>query len=454
MRKYEKNEVVTAEITQLNVLGFGVAKIDGAVFFVQNGVPGDVAEIRVIKAAARYYVARIERLITPSSFREEPLCPYYKQCGGCRFWGVSYELEKQVKREYVSECFRRAGLAIPVLPVLSDGKTTRYRNKAQFPVCRTDQGTGAGFYSERTHRVVPVQDCMIQAEITVKIKNFVTAFLSEKNIPPYNEETGEGLVRHVFIRTAQKTNTALCCLILKKDAFPFEKELAQRLAAAFPELVGLVFNINQKNTNVILGEKTRVVFGTPFLEDMLCEKTFRLSPASFYQVNRDMAEKLYNEAFALAKAENFDTLIDLYCGVGTIGQCAPGTHEIVGVEIVPCAVENARYNARINAIGQSEYLLADAESALEAVRGKITSRALLILDPPRKGIGEALCRKIISSDVRNLLYISCNPESLARDLAVFAKAGFSFSPARPVDLFPRTGHIETAVCLVRSDINS
>lgn len=447
----KKNQELTLTILELNMLGYGVAKCDGAVFFVQDALPGETCLCRVIKCAKNYFVARVISRKNDSPHRVDPLCPCWRSCGGCSFRNASYELELLVKHQYVKNCLLKAGLdKIDVLPVLSAGKESRYRNKGQFPVAKLENGLISGFYANRTHRVIPIRDCIIQNSAFSAIIPTVLDFCEKYGVAPYCETDQSGLLRHIYLRIGEKTGEIMLCLVLKEDCFPREEDFCRLILQKHSSVTSIVFNFNPDDTNVILGKKERIVYGKETISDILCGKTFSLSPHSFYQVNRDGAELLYQTALNLAGITPDTAILDLYCGVGTIGQCmAEQGQKILGVEIVPEAVRNARQNAIRNGFISAEYYCGDAALLFDKLSAKESKDALLVLDPPRKGVSESLIHKIAGTNLNRILYISCNPQTLANDLALFYENGYSFDTIQPVDLFPRTSHVETVTLITR-----
>lgn len=449
--KYTKNQIIEAEICDLNMLGFGVAKIDGAVFFVQNGVVGDVAKLRVIKCAKNYYVCRIEEMIRPGKDRVAPSCSHFKTCGGCSFQHIRYELELDIKKRFVESCLRKAGLAqLKVLPVISAGHLEGYRNKAQYPVGRDEKGSViSGFYSTRSHKICKVDNCMIQDPQFAPITAFLCDFFEKNKILPYMEESGDGLVRHIFLRCGKATGEISLCLVLRENSFPKTRELIDKVNEKFPNIVSISFNIQPQNSNVILGKETHIVYGKEKIEDVLCDRHFLISPQSFYQVNRDGAELLYNTAFQMADLERFDMIVDLYCGIGSISLSAKTSSPIVGVEIISDAVMDAQKNAERNSVDNAKFYCGDASDAFRIIETSGAENPLVIVDPPRKGLAEKLIDDIATHSVNHVLYISCNPETMARDLVRFVEYGYAPQSVQPVDMFPRTSHVETVALLSR-----
>ena len=454
----KKNDLYTAKIEGLNNLGFGIAKVEGQVVFVSGAADGDEVQMRIILVRKNYAVAKIERLLSPSPFRlESPFCQA-KACGGCAYSAITYEREKKWKEEAVRYAFIKAGLPdAQITPLLSTGKTTHYRNKAQFAVAPDKNGEVAiGFFAPKSHRLVSAVDCPLQDESFSPILRTLLDFCHTYHIRPYEEESHTGLLRHIYLRASVKKEVLLT-LVIKERALPYAKELEALLKKKHPEVVGLYLNINKERTNVICSDEYRLLYGSPFLEDTLAGVKLSLSPASFYQVNHDAAEILYAEAKRLAALRGDESLLDLYAGVGSIGlSMADSVRELVGVEIVASAVERAKENAKKNGIAHASFFCADAGCAcslLDAVKkekGEAYAPDIVLLDPPRKGCSAELLSYLAKDLVPpKIVYISCNPDTLARDCAYLTQNGYSLSPVTPVDLFPRTGHVESVVCLKR-----
>ncbi len=454
----QKNEIVRVEIEEINNLGFGVGHLQngtacGQVVFVQNGVTGDVLDARIIKVAKSYAVARIEQLLTPSEYRRERTCSALG-CGGCVYQNVRYAYELEMKRHYVQNAFRKAGLPnVEVEEVRTVTRLNGYRNKAQFPVRRGKNGLQAGFFASGTHRVVPVNDCCLQPAVFGRILQYVCALCDRFGISSYDEESGRGLLRHICLRYGDVTGEVMVCLVVNGTSLPHERKIAELIAQQFPEVRSVMLNANCEKTNVVLGEKFRLLFGRDWIEDILCGLRFRISAGAFYQVNHEACELLYEIARDKASVGAGDTVLDLYCGIGTIGlSMAKQVGRIIGIEIVEEAVDCARENARRNGIGHAFFYCGDASDTqkllekAERTHGDI-SDATVIMDPPRKGSTAELIRYLADRKFRRVVYISCNPDTLARDCAVFEKLGYEIGTVTPVDMFPRTGHVETVVLL-------
>lgn len=445
---------IELELTDLNDLGCGVGRYDGAVVFVRGGVTGDRVRATVIKVNKSYYVAKLDEVLRPSEHRlREGVCDAPECCGGCVFRHITYEYELELKRGLVREAFRRAGVTVEVLPVRSTGRLFGYRNKAQFPVARGRDGRlRAGIYATKTHNIAGGCDCRLQPEIFGRIATQICRFGDEHGWDAYDETAGRGLLRHIYLRRGEISGKITVCAVINGDRLPCGDELCRRLTAEFPEIGGILLNVNKKATNGILGKHFETLWGDAALPDTLCGLDIRIAPDAFYQVNHDCAELLYGIAGELAGKGG--TLVDLYCGAGTIGLSMAGRFErVVGIEIVPSAVECAYENARRNGIENVYYSCGDAAEAggilarAERESGMRIDADVVVLDPPRRGCDRSLLEYLAGRDVPRIVYVSCDCVTLARDCAVLAELGYAVSHVTPVDMFPRTGHVET-VCLL------
>ncbi len=454
---FAKNQTVTLDITEINNLGCGVGKLDGMVFFVKGAVSGDTVEAKIIKVNKSFCVGRLERVTVPSSHRtDERFCEAPEACGGCVYRHLTYEHERESKRSYVKNAFRKAGLPdVTVNEVATTGETRGYRNKAQYPFGKVGGKTVVGFYAGKTHKVIPCADCSLQPDVFGEICRFVYDFADQRGWSVYEEETGRGLLRHLYLREGRNSGEIMVCLVVNGDRLPDETVFANMLTAAFDRVKSVMLNTNTKNTNVVLGREYRTLAGNGYIEDILCGKTFRITPASFYQVNHDGAELLYRLAAECAEMGEGDTLLDLYCGIGTIGisMATPETR-LVGVEIVPSAVECARENAKRNGLDCAEFYCGDAGNVATLVDEALSQcgdldRTTVIVDPPRKGLDGALVRYLADRGMKKIIYVSCDPDTLARDCALFRTLGYEVGDVTPVDMFPKTGHVESVVLLSR-----
>ena len=455
----KKNEVITLEITDINNFGHGVGRHDGIVVFVSGAVSGDTARVKIIKANKSWCVGKLEEIIVSSPHRTaEKFCEAPDSCGGCAYRNITYEHELDRKREYVKNAFRKCGIPdADVREVLTAGDIKGYRNKAQYPVKIENGKMRAGFYAAKTHNIVACHYCALQPEIFSEIVGFVCDFADKNGISAYDELTGKGLLRHIYLRRGDKTGEIMVCLVVNGKKIPNEKGFSEQIAEKFPDVKSVLLNFNTKNTNVVLGDNYRTIGGKDYIEDILCGVRFRISAGSFYQVNRDGAELLYGIAADFAEPEG-KSVIDLYCGTGTIGlSMAKRAKRVVGIEIVEEAVECANMNAELNGIENAEFYAGDAsdtEGLLESVEKKSGIKIdadVVIMDPPRKGSTPELIGYLARRGVTRVVYVSCDPDTLARDCAEFLKYGYKMSEVIPVNMFPRTGHVENVVCLTRSD---
>ncbi len=445
MSDLQKNQLHTVTITGYTAEGLGVARIDGQVVFVHNAVRGEVCNVRILKALRHNAFARVEELLERSPARREPDCPHYPACGGCDFRHLSYEEELEAKRQRVEDALRRVGGAdVAVEEILGAEAVDGYRNKCQFPVSPAGK---AGFYRARSHDVVPALDCRLQAPQANAIAAAVEAYLREYRVPAYDETAGTGLLRHIYVRTNQ-AGQALACLVANGRRLPREDALVQAIRAACPETVGIVLNVNTRDTNVVLGDRYRTLWGEDTLTDVLCGLTFRLSVPSFYQVNRAQAERLYGKAVEFAGLTGRETALDLYCGAGTITLAlARRAARVIGAEIVPEAIENAVENARTNGVDNAEFFCGDAGAVAQRLAAQRLKPDVVVVDPPRKGLGEEVVPVIAAMGPGRVVYVSCDPGTLARDVRRFAEQGYQAVRAAAVDLFPRTRHVETVVLI-------
>ncbi len=456
LRKFGKGEELELFVTDINNLGCGVARADGdgKVIFVKGAVTGDKIRAQIIKDNKSYAVARLVSVIEPSTHRaKEEFCGAALSCGGCVYRHVDYSHEKEIKYNFVRSAFDKAGLSdVKVLPVVGTDRIKGYRNKGQYPVCRTKNSTRSGFYASKTHNIVAVESCAIQDGDFAPITKKVCELCDRYGIEAYDEETGKGLLRHVYLRSAQATGEIMLCLVINGKTLPCEEKICDEIAREFPNITGIIVNINTENTNVVLGRQYRILRGRGYVTDRLCGLELSISPESFYQVNRDGAELLYSLAAERAELCGDEILVDLYCGTGTIGlSMAKKVRRLVGIEIVEGAVECARHNAEVNGIENAEFFCADAGNAdavLECTGG--VRPDVVVIDPPRKGSTRELARCLAELGVPRIVYVSCDPTTLARDCVWFRELGYEIGEVQPVDMFPRTGHVESVVCITRT----
>ena len=456
-----KNQVITAEITNISSEGSGVCRADGFAVFVPDTAVGDTAEIRIVKVLKSYAYGIVEKLITPSPDRIQPVCPQYKKCGGCVFMHISYEAECRVKSRIVTNAFRRIGHLEPkeILPIFGSEEIDGYRNKAQYPYadCKYPDGRVIpefGFYAPRSHRLVPVTFCSLQPMIFGDILRLCREELGSgelRCITPYNEENSTGVLRHIYIRQGFHSKEIMVCFITAKDSPQIRSSLTvlgNKVISSIPDVHSVMLNINPLKTNVILGKKTVCLAGSPVIADTLCGVSVTLSPQSFYQVNTAQAERLFAEAKRLAAPDKDELLIDLYCGAGAIGlSMADCVGKVIGVEVVPQAIEDAKANAERAGISNAEFYAGDAGEIAEKFAAEGTKPDIIVLDPPRKGCDERTLDACLKMSPSRIVMISCNPSTAARDAAYLCSNGFTLEVLRPADFFPRTRHVECVVLM-------
>ena len=450
----QKNQILTLRIERLSSDGSGVAhSADGEAVFVPGTAPGDEARVRIVKDCGRYAFGILDELLTPSPDRIPVDCPVAGPCGGCSLRHLDYAAELRAKQESVLDAFRRiGGLEVPVLDILPSPDVDRYRNKVQFPVGVDKNGVPCiGFYAGCTHRIVPCPDCKLQPSVLNEIGNALCAFFAQQGIRPYDEQSGKGLVRHIFLRRGAHSGQIMVCLVCTRAKLPHAEQLCTALRGQFPAISTILLNVNAKNTNVILGSENHILYGPGYIEDTLCGVPVRLGPLSFYQVNTLAAERLYGVAAQYAQLTPDDTLLDLYCGMGTIGLSMAGQcRELIGVEIVPEAIESAKANAaRMGeaVAAKSRFFCADAGQAATQLAAEGLHPDIVMLDPPRKGCDEATLSAVVRMAPRRVVYVSCNPATAARDAAWLERNGYHAEKVQPVDLFPRTKHCECVLLM-------
>ncbi len=424
--------------------GSGVCRVDGMAVFVKGGIVGETCVIELEHIGHSAAWAHIVELLTPSPARKRPPCPHYGQCGGCQTQHMSYDMELSFKSDKITQALRRIG-GLDVAPVEVHGAPSPYgyRNKVQFPV---GPGGQIGYFRQRTHTVIDVENCLLHHDRVNALRAAVKDWMEKFSIPPYDEKSHTGLLRHLYIRTNAQSQ-ALVCLIANSHFLPHEQELVSTLRQDFPWLIGISLNVNTRRTNVVLGPETRSLWGQAHLEDSLCGLTFKLSPHSFYQVNHDQAQALYRKAADYAALTGTETVLDLYCGTGTIGlSLAQKAGQIVGVEVVPQAIRDAEDNAQRNGVGNARFLCADAAQAAAQLEREGLRPDVVVVDPPRKGLAPEVVETLRRMAPPKIVYVSCDPATLARDLKTLCQ-DYRLVQAEGYDLFPRTQHVET-VCLL------
>lgn len=445
----KKNDRINLKIESCSANGSGVGRYNGMAIFVPATAVGDEITAHILKVKKSYAFAKVESVVTPSADRIAPECPVYLKCGGCVFSHMTYDAEKKIKADHVAECFKRIGGVSPEFEPIIGGETdSRYRNKAQYPVAIENGEVKTGFYSPHSHRVIHCPDCRLQPAEFEGILGVFADYIKENGVSVYDETKHSGLLRHIYIRKGSASGEIMVCAVINGKKLPNHQQLIDALINKEPSIKSIIININTKDTNVILGDKCVTLWGDDCITDILCGLRFRISPLSFYQVNRNQAERLYNKAAEYANLTGNETVMDLYCGAGTIGlSMASKAKEIIGVEIVPEAVEDAKVNAEMNGVENARFICGDAAQAAEILKNEGVKPDVIILDPPRKGCSPDMLKTAAEMNPDRIVYVSCDPATLARDCGIFAELGYAAVKATPVDMFPRTGHVET-VCLL------
>ena len=448
----EKNKIYEAVVTDYTAEGQGVARVEGCAVFVPNAIAGEKYIIRIEKAAKTWAAGKIVEILEKSPHRLQRECPISASCGGCDFWHMDYCEETRLKAERVRTCLNRiGGEALEEMPILAAPTVFAYRNKAQYPVSSQKGRVIAGFFKAGTHQVVENEKCLILPEETQQVRHIVIDYVNQFGITAYNETTGKGLLRHIYVRRGQVSGQVLVCLAVNGRKLPKWEELAERLKAV-PGSTTLVLSVNTKKGNTVLGDEEIVLYGPGYIEDTLCGLVFRLSPRSFYQVNHHQAERLYEAAIAQAQITKKDLVLDLYCGVGTITLAmAKAAGRVIGVEVVEQAVEDAKENARRNGIDNAEFFCGDAGKAALSLEEQGIHPDVVVVDPPRKGLNADTIEALTRMAPKRIVYVSCDPATLARDVALLKERGYRLKNAQAADLFPRCSHVESIVTMLREE---
>lgn len=449
-----KNQIISLSISGITSEGNGIGRCDGMAVFVPYTVPGDQLMAKVVKVNKSYAYAIVDRFTRPSNLRVEPDCPVFGKCGGCSLRQLSYQAELEIKHDWVRQDLRRIGKCEPsMLPIIPSPNADRYRNKALIPVAMGEDGKAvSGFYAPRSHRVLPCADCLLQPVEFAAITAAVLDYINSCFIKPYDEITHKGLVRHIFLRKAEETGQVMVVLVITDFALPHTELLVEKVRAACPNVSGVLLNRNDAVTNVIMGKETKLLWGSGVISDVLCGVKLDISPLSFYQVNRQGAQLLYAEAARMAGLTGKELLLDLYCGAGTIGlSMADKARELIGVEIIPQAVENAKTNAAANGVTNARFLCADAGQAAAKLAEEGLKPDVVLVDPPRKGCSLDTIEAICTMAPQRVVMVSCNSATAARDVELFAQRGYKATQARTVDMFPRTANVEAVILLERNN---
>ncbi len=442
-----KNDITEIEITGMTDDGSGVGHADGIAVFVPYTIVGETVRALIIKVNKTYAIGKLLDVTVPSQHRIKAECPYFYKCGGCQLMHMDYTAELAYKRQKVSDCIKRiGGIDTEVGEVIPAIERFRYRNKVQMPVTVD----GIGFYRRNSHNVIDMEDCMLQSEHTREITATIRKWMEKYGVAPYNETDNSGVIRHIYTREGE--NGICLVIVATKDELPYSNELVECILELNIPISGILLNINNKKTNMILGKEYKTIWGENVIKDRIGGAEFEISPASFYQVNRQQTQNLYSVAEKMAMLSGKEIVYDIYCGIGTIGQfMAKRIKKIVGIEIVPQAVENAKKNAELNGIDNAVYYCGAAEKLTKSLIKKEGKPDVIILDPPRKGCDEALLTTVAEAEPDRIVYISCKPSTLARDLKFLATKGYYTQKITPVDMFPCTEHVETVVLMSRED---
>lgn len=442
----EKNQTIELTFEDLTHDGDGVGKVDGYPLFVPYALPGETAQVKVIKTKKNFGFGKLMEITKPSPARVEPPCNVYIQCGGCQLQHMSYQLQLEMKQKQVQNAMKKIGHLehVPVHPALGMDDPWRYRNKIQIPTAERNGEMITGFYRKRSHDIIEdMETCVIQDEVNDRMVEAVRRIASRLGISAYNEETHRGDLRHIMIRTGQQTNETMIVLVTRMNELPYAKELVAELHETYPQIKSIVQNINKERTNVILGRKTKLLWGEEYIYDTIGDIKFAISAQSFYQVNPAQTKVLYDQALAYANLSGNETVIDAYSGIGTISLfLAQKAKKVYGVEIVPQAVSDAKMNAKLNHMDNAEFYVGKAEEVMPWWKAQGLNPDVIVVDPPRKGCEEDLLQAMIDMKPKRIVYVSCNPSTLARDLRFLEDGGFETKQVQPVDMFPQTGHIE------------
>lgn len=451
MNNLKKNQIHTVTIESFSTDAAGICHIDGCVVFVPGAIPGEVWEVKLLKVLKDRAYAKTQKLLSPSPSRISIDCSCFGKCGGCDCLHISYEEELRFKLSRVNDCLERiAKQEIKAEAIIGSEETYHYRNKAILAVGMIDGKAAAGFYRERSHQIIPVENCLLQDEFSHRACNAVMNFMNTHGIPAYNEESGKGIVRHIFTRRALHTDDRLLCIVARKGFGDKTQALIDSLRTACPELTGIVLNINKTKGNTVLSGDFHTLWGKGMISDSLCGNRFDIAPQAFFQINPPQAEKLYNKAVEYAELDKNMLAFDLYCGAGTISLClAKQAGKVIGAEIVPEAIENAKENAAQNGINNIEFICADAGDAAIMLKERGLKPDVVVVDPPRKGMYEEAVEAVASMQPERIVYVSCDPATLARDILRYEALGYKLSKVTAVDMFPRTRHIECVALLLR-----
>ena len=446
-----KNQDYEMNIERLGTNGEGVGRVDGFTVFVEGALAGERVLVKIVKIARTYAYGKLLHIIQKSSHRIEPRCPYFKACGGCQLQHLTYDAQLDYKTEKVRDALERIGHLkdVTVRPAIGMDEPWKYRNKAQFPVGSVKGRPALGFYAARSHNLINIEQCPIQHEVINRVVSLMREFIQTYNIPVYEESTQRGILRHVVIKVGFRSHQ-LMVIVVTNGELPRKKELISLLRDGLPGITSIIQNIQTEKTNVVLGKKSITLWGSDFILDTIGNLKFRISPLSFFQVNPVQTEKLYDKVLEYANLTGKEKVVDAYCGIGTISLFLAGkAAKVYGVEAIPQAVRDAKENARLNGIENAEFLEGRSEAVLPRLSGLGLHPDVVVVDPPRKGCDPKLLNAIVKMAPERMIYVSCNPATLARDLNLMSENGYQAEEVQPVDLFPQTMHVETVVLMSR-----
>ncbi len=452
---FGKNDILKLDIIDVSLDGNGVARFDEMVIFVPGAVTGDAISARILKVHKTYAYAKIEELITPSPHRCKAPCPAFGRCGGCTMQHINYDYQLEIKRGIIENAVKRIGKIVhPVDEMLGAENIHRYRNKMIFPVGADKSGEPeCGFYRERSHDIIPLQDCLLGGEFNAAVIRAVKNYMIKFAVPAYDEKTHRGLIRRIFTRVGALSGEIMIVISVNGKSLPHSDELVAELVKISSNVKSVILNINTIKTNTVLGERNVTLYGADKISDTLLGVEYEISPHSFFQINHAQTRRLYNKALEYAEIGENDTVMDIYCGIGTISlSAARAAKKVIGVEIVPQAIDDAKRNAAENGIKNAEFFCADAAALVPGLIKKGEKPSVVILDPPRKGSDEKTLSAIVSAAPRRIVYVSCNPATLARDLRFLADNGYAVKKIAGVDMFPNTTHVETIVLLQNTNM--
>jgi 23S rRNA (uracil1939-C5)-methyltransferase len=448
----KKSKDYTIEITGMTHEGQGVGRIDNFTIFVDGAITEELVEIKVIKVTKSYGVGKLLNILRPSEDRIKPFCSVYKRCGGCSLQHMDYNAQLKFKTDLVRETIRRIGKLenVVVHDTIGMQKAFNYRNKAQYPVASINGEVVIGFYARRSHDVIHSDKCQIQDELSDRVRNIVRDFIMKNKISVYDEGTRKGLIRHVMTRKGFKTGEVMVVLVINGDDIPKKQELVDTLVSKIKEIKSVVLNVNTGNTNIIMGKENIIIYGNGYISDFIGKYRFNISPLSFFQVNPLQTEVLYNKVLEYAGLTGGETVFDLYCGTGTIALfLSEKAKKVYGVEVVEDAIVDARKNAEINGVTNVEFMVGEAEKVIPDLYSRGVRADVVVVDPPRKGCDEVLLKTLVDMQPERIVYVSCNPATLARDLGYLGERGFKALEVQPVDMFPWTSHVECVTLMSR-----